>query len=90
MLPDFHNAGYIHEPQDSAQLFHFYDARTKLIRFDFYENNSSDISRKKNFYNTRTEPSKTQLWLNKYGEATKKVTLNMITFRPLNVPSYKK
>ena len=30
ILPDFHNAGYIHEPQDSAaQLFHFYDARTK-------------------------------------------------------------
>ena len=46
MLPDFHNAGYIHEPQDSAQLFHFYDARTKLIRLDFYENNSSYISKK--------------------------------------------
>ena len=23
ILPDFHNAGYIHEPQDSAQLFSF-------------------------------------------------------------------
>ena len=74
MLPDFHNAGYIHEPQDSAQLFHFYDARTKLIRLDFYENKSSDISKKNHFYKTRTEPSRTQLWLNKSGEAIKSYT----------------
>ena len=89
MLPDFHNAGYIHEPQDSAQLFHFYNARTKLIRLDFYENSSQDISKKNTF--TEQELKKIRLSVVKQiWRGYNKVSLHLITFMPLNVSSYKK
>ena len=80
MLPDFHNAGYIHEPQDSAQLFHFYDARTKLIRLDFYENNSSDISKKNHFWTW--EDKKMLKFLLKYEIVDNKV-YNTVSVRSL-------